>query len=76
MSRPRRQEWAGDSTVSVDLSSGGSITLQFKGNLFDLSDDEHKLVGDLRAIIQQYREREIEPGRLAPALPVREVQHG
>jgi hypothetical protein len=52
----RGRQWGEDSTVCIKLSSGGSITLQFKGNLFDLSDDEHKLIGDLRAILQKYRE--------------------
>jgi hypothetical protein len=72
----RRRQWGEDSTVSIDLSSGGSVSLSFKGNLFDLSADERKLISDLSAIIQQYRDAEQEPRRLAPALPVREVQHG
>lgn len=61
----RRRQWGEDSTASIELSSGGSLNLTFKGNLFDLSPDERKLISDLSAIIQKHRDSEIEPGRLA-----------
>lgn len=61
----RGRQWGEDSTVCIKLSSGGSITLQFKGNLFDLSDDERKLIADVSSVIQRYREA-LEP---APAIP-------
>jgi hypothetical protein len=55
MARLRRQ-WGEDSTVTIDLSSGGSITLSFKGNMFEMSEDEQKLITDLTAMIRQYRD--------------------
>jgi hypothetical protein len=72
----RRRQWGEDSTVTIDLSSGGSVTLTFKGNLFDLTADERRLISDLSSIIQKYRDAEIEPGRLAAAVLAEEVQHG
>lgn len=55
MARSRRL-WGEDSTVKVALADGGSLTLQFKGNLFDLGPDERRLVSDLSATIQRYQE--------------------
>jgi len=52
----RGRQWGEDSTVCIKLSSGGSITLQFKGNLFDLTADERRVISDLSATIQRYRE--------------------
>lgn len=69
MARLRRQ-WGEDSTVRIDLSSGGSITLTFKGNLFDMSADERQLITDLSNIIQKYQDSQVEAGRLT-----KEVQH-
>jgi hypothetical protein len=55
MSRSRRQ-WGEDSTVRIDLSAGASVLLQFKGNLFDLTADERRLVSDLSLTVQRYRD--------------------
>ena len=51
----RRRQWGEDSTVSIDLSSGGSITLAFRGNLFDLRADERQLISDLSETIQRFK---------------------
>jgi hypothetical protein len=40
----------------MKLSSGASVTLTFKGNLFDLTKAEQGLVADLSSIIQKYRD--------------------
>lgn len=64
MSRSRRQ-WGEDSTVRIDLSSGGSVTLAFKGNLFDLSAGERALITDLSGIIQKYRDAGTMPATVA-----------
>ena len=49
-----RRQYNEDS-VSIRLSSGGSVTLSFKGTLFELTDDEQGLVRDLTLTIQRYR---------------------
>lgn len=51
-----RRQWGEDSTVCMKLSSGASVTLTFKGNLFDLTKAEQGLVADLSSIIQKYRD--------------------
>ena len=52
----RTRQWSDDNTVSITLMSGGSVTLMFKGNVFDLTEDERRLVGDLTTTIKRYRE--------------------
>ena len=49
-----RRRWADDSSVTVKLSSGGSFTLAFKGNLFDLTEAERQLISALTDVIQKY----------------------
>ena len=49
-----RRQWAGDSSVCVKLSAGASVTLTFKGNLFDLTDAERELIGLLSNVIQHH----------------------
>jgi hypothetical protein len=51
-----RRRWASDSEVAVKLSAGASVTLTFKGNLFDLSPDERRLISDLTTVIQRHRD--------------------
>lgn len=63
MSRSRRQ-WGEDSTVRLELSAGASMTLTFKGNLFDLSHDERELIADLSNTIQKFRDAEVASGSL------------
>jgi hypothetical protein len=53
----RRRQWAEDSTVKIDLSAGAQVTLAFRGNLFDLTGDERRLVGDLSTTIQMFRDK-------------------
>lgn len=66
MRRSRRQ-WGEDSTMRVDLSAGASVVLIFKGNLFQLTADERRLMGDLTATIQRYLDtQELEQAK-APA---------
>ena len=56
----RRRQWGEDSTVRIDLSAGASVTLAFKGNLFDLTDDERRLINDLSAPIQKHKDAQNE----------------
>ena len=51
----RRRQWGEDSTVSLKLSAGATVELSFKGNLFDLTPDERRLVSDLSNIVQTYQ---------------------
>jgi len=53
MSRSRRQ-WGEDSTVRVELSQGASVTLSFKGNLFDLTPLERGLIEALSSTVQSF----------------------
>jgi hypothetical protein len=57
----------------MKLSAGASLTLAFKGNLFDLTTAERELVADLSNIIQKYKDG-------APDDPsdrkMQEAQHG
>jgi hypothetical protein len=69
-----RRQWGEDSTVCIKLSEGASVTLTFKGNLFDLTKEERGLVADLSNIIQKYRD-DAGPGRLTPVL-AEEPRHG
>lgn len=68
-----RRQWGEDSTVCMKLSAGASLTLAFKGNLFDLTTAERELVADLSNIIQKYKDG-------APDDPsdrkMQEAQHG
>ena len=53
-----RRLWGEDSTVCIDLSEGASVTMQFKGNLFDLTAEERLLIANLTNVIQLYRNAE------------------
>ena len=55
MSRVRRQ-WGEDSTIRIELSAGASVTLTFKGNLFDLTATERSLINDLSSVLQKYKD--------------------
>jgi hypothetical protein len=52
----RRRVWGDDSTVRLGLSGGATVTLSFKGNLFDLAPAERRLISDLTATIQIYKD--------------------
>ena len=62
----RRLKWGDDSTVNLKLSAGSSISVVFKGNLFDLNVAERQLIADLSAVLQKY-----EAG--AAAVPIKEA---
>ena len=49
-----RRQWGDDSTVNLKLSAGSSITVVFKGNLFDLTAAERQLITDLSDVLQKY----------------------
>lgn len=49
-----RRLWNDDSTACVKLSSNASLTLTFKGNLFDLTPDERRLLSALTDVIQKH----------------------
>ena len=50
----RRKQWGNDSTRTIDLKSGGSVTLTFHGNFFDLTPEEQRLIADLTEIVHKY----------------------
>lgn len=54
----RRQSWADDSSVRIELSEGASVAVAFHGNLFDLTAAERKLVADLTDVIHAHRDAE------------------
>jgi hypothetical protein len=49
-----RRQWGDDSTVNLKLSAGSSITVVFKGNLFELTAAERHLITELSAVVQRY----------------------
>jgi hypothetical protein len=57
----RTRSWADDSSIAIKLSGGGSVTLAFRGNLFDLTPGERNLIADLTNVIQKYKDTVVEP---------------
>jgi hypothetical protein len=51
-----RRQWAEDSTVTIRLTSGGSVTLVFKGNMFDLTQPERELIAELSTVVQKFKD--------------------
>jgi hypothetical protein len=56
-----RRQWADDSTRCLKFNGNASVTLSFKGNLFDLMPEERNLIADLTAVIQKYEEEKHGP---------------
>ncbi len=52
-----RRQWGEDSTRCVKLAGNGSVTLTFKGNLFELTQDERNLIARLTDALQQHEEK-------------------
>lgn len=71
----RRKQWASDSSVFVDLSAGASVEMTFKGNLFELTEDERQLIGSLSSVIQKYKDAVLEQAESAARLPLLEVRN-
>ena len=57
----RGRQWADDSSVTVKLAAGGSITVALRGNAFTLTEGERQLIGALTTAIQKYEEAKQEP---------------
>jgi hypothetical protein len=53
-----RRQWGEDSTVALKLSEGASLSLTFKGNLFDLTQEERELIASLSSVIQRFKDSE------------------
>ena len=51
-----RKQWGDDSTVCVKLSASASVTLTFKGNVFDLAPEEVRLISALTDVMQKHQE--------------------
>lgn len=49
-----RRQWGEDSTRCVKLSANASVTVTFKGNLFDLTQEERNLIVRLTDVLQQH----------------------
>jgi hypothetical protein len=77
MSRKRRQ-WGEASEVCLELSWGATVTLSFKGNLFDLVEGERRLISDLSTVVQDYKDALAKSASLNENPPVlaKEAQHG
>jgi len=52
MARPR--QWGDDDTMQIKFTGGGSLTIAFKGNMFDLLPNERILITKLSDVIQDY----------------------
>jgi hypothetical protein len=50
----RTKQWADDSSTQIKFARGGSLTLTFHGNLFDLLVHERQLITELSGVIQGY----------------------
>jgi hypothetical protein len=68
-----RRQWGEDSTVCLKLSAGASISLRFKGNLFDLTREERELISSLTDVIRIYKDAA--EAHLIAEQP-EELQHG
>jgi hypothetical protein len=53
----RRRQRGDDSTVKVDLSEGASFTISFKGNVLNLTHEEHELITSVSSIVQSHKDR-------------------
>lgn len=60
----RGKAWADDSTTQIKFAGGGSLTIAFKGNLFDLLPHERILTTELSDLIQKFNNKP-EPELLA-----------
>lgn len=50
----RGRQWADDSAVQIKFANGGSLSLIFKGNLFELEPKERALIADLSITVQRF----------------------
>jgi hypothetical protein len=65
-----RRRTADESSATLKLTGGAMLTLTFRGNLFDMTPDEQKLIGDLSGIIRTHAETQGEtPEPVAAAKP-------
>lgn len=60
----RGKSWADDSTRQIKFAAGGSLTMAFHGNLFDLLPHEQVLITDLTKMLQRFNHKP-EPELLA-----------
>ena len=51
----RGKTWADDSTKQVKFAGGGSLTIAYKGNMFDLLLNEQALITKLTDVIQNFK---------------------
>lgn len=52
----RTRQWGDDSTMQIKFAGGGSLTVTFKGNMFDLLPNERTLISDLSITIQRFQQ--------------------
>ncbi len=64
---PRGRQWGDDSSTQIKLAGGGSITLTFRGNLFDLLPNERALLAALSTVVQEFNAQ-------APGIPEEETK--
>jgi hypothetical protein len=65
----RRRQSGEDAVVVIKLSAGASVSLTFRGNLFDLTREERELIGNLSAVIQIFRDATDRPETPAVVTP-------
>ena len=54
----RGKSWADDSTTQIKFAGGGSLSIAFRGNLFDLLPNERVLITTLSNMIQEFNKPE------------------
>jgi hypothetical protein len=52
----RGRQWGDDSSTQIKFAGGGSVSVIFRGNLFDLLPNERTLIADLSSVIQRFNE--------------------
>ena len=56
----RGKSWADDNTAQIKFAAGGSLTMAFRGNLFDLLPNERALITELSDVVQKFNKPEPE----------------
>lgn len=51
----RRRRLVENSAVCIDFAEGGSVSLAFKGNMFDLTPDEQTLIAAITTLVKTFK---------------------
>ncbi len=61
----RGRSWADDSTTQIKFAGGGSVTVAFHGNFFDLTKEERQLIDELSDVTQKFQQTPADPQMMA-----------